>query len=302
MSSRFDTHLTPGLTRKICQIVLFHHDLVGSAWISQRCRTGRHRIHNVFQHLWSHWHLYLLSDFITHSNCRQGRNHRPFDKEQTLFLVQLCVCMFRLGHVWKEQCSNICTKITPVPLLSETAKKQNWFLNCRRLEKHSNLSTSGNSRTPSCCNLAPACLLMDDTGLSVTPMIHGSTLEMIESSPTTLGSCEGYDTVDAVSEGRNFSVSTTSTRLPLPCVFFSCFCPYFCWRNCHALHHRDSSSLPPYDQVFQFSRVDVCRARVGRAGRAITSLVLVFTFVLSLASLERVNLLPVIVRTRSTSR
>ena len=48
---------------------------------------------------------------------------------------------------------------------------------------------------------APACLLMDDTELSVAPMIHGSTLEMQESSPTTLGSCEGYDTVEAFSEG-----------------------------------------------------------------------------------------------------
>ena len=48
---------------------------------------------------------------------------------------------------------------------------------------------------------APACLLVDDTELSVTPTIHGFTLEMHESSPTTLGSCEGYDTVEAVSEG-----------------------------------------------------------------------------------------------------
>ena len=43
------------------------------------------------------------------------------------------------------------------------------------------------------------------------------------------------------------------------------------------------------------ARVDVCRARVGRAGRAISSLVLVFTFALSLTFLERVNLHPVII-------
>ena len=42
---------------------------------------------------------------------------------------------------------------------------------------------------------------MDDTELSATAMIHGSTLEMHESSPITLGACEGYDTVEAVSEG-----------------------------------------------------------------------------------------------------
>ena len=64
--------------------------------------TGRYRLLNVFQHLRTHWHLYLLSDFITHSSCRQGRNHRPFDKEQTLFLVQLCVATFRHDRRFSE--------------------------------------------------------------------------------------------------------------------------------------------------------------------------------------------------------
>ena len=45
------------------------------------------------------------------------------------------------------------------------------------------------------------------------------------------------------------------------------------------------------------ARVDVCRGRVGRAGRAISSLVLGFTFALSLTFLERVNLHPVIICT-----
>ena len=129
MSSGFDAHLAPGLIRKVCQIVLFHHDLIGSAWISERCKTSRHRLINVFQHLRTHWHVHLLSDFTTHSRCRQGRNHRPFDKEKTLFLVQLCVATFRLGLVKEEVCSSVCTKITPKPLLSETAKRQNLFLN-----------------------------------------------------------------------------------------------------------------------------------------------------------------------------
>ena len=40
----------------------------------------------------------------------------------------------------------------------------------------------------------------------------------------------------------------------------------------------------------------------GRAGRAISSLVLVFTFALSLTFLERVNLHPVIICTRFISR
>ena len=42
------------------------------------------------------------SDFITQSSCRQGRNHRPLDKGQTLFLVQLCVATFRTDLV--RQC------------------------------------------------------------------------------------------------------------------------------------------------------------------------------------------------------
>ena len=77
----------------------------------------------------------------THTSCRQRGNHHPFDKEQTLFLVQLCLAVFRLDLVRKEQCTSVCTKITPVLLLSETTKRQNWFLNYTRVEKHSNCSS-----------------------------------------------------------------------------------------------------------------------------------------------------------------
>ena len=49
------------------------------------------------------------------------------------------------------------------------------------------------------------------------------------------------------------------------------------------------------------ARVDVCGARVGRAGRAISFLVLVFAFALHLTFLERVDLHPVIVCARSIS-
>ena len=97
--------------------------------------TSRHRLLDVFQHLRTLEHLQLLSDFVTHTSCRQGRNQHPFDKEQTLFLVQLCLAVFRLDLAKKEQCINVCTKITPVPLLRETTKRQNWFLNCSRLDK-----------------------------------------------------------------------------------------------------------------------------------------------------------------------
>ena len=44
------------------------------------------------------------------------------------------------------------------------------------------------------------CLFID-TELIVTPMIHGSMFELHVSSPIVFGVCEGYDTVEAVSEG-----------------------------------------------------------------------------------------------------
>ena len=94
--------------------------------------------HNVFQHLRTHRHLQFPSNFATHTSCRQGRNQHPFDKEQTLFHVQLCSAKFRLDFVKREQCTSVCTKITPVSLLSE---RQNWFLNCTRVERHSNCSS-----------------------------------------------------------------------------------------------------------------------------------------------------------------
>ena len=49
------------------------------------------------------------------------------------------------------------------------------------------------------------------------------------------------------------------------------------------------------------ARVDVCRARVGRAGRAISFLLLVFAFTLPLVFLERLDLHPVIICARSIS-
>ena len=49
------------------------------------------------------------------------------------------------------------------------------------------------------------------------------------------------------------------------------------------------------------ARVDVCRARVGRAGRATSFLVVVFAFALHLAFFERVDLHPVVICARSIS-
>ena len=215
---RDSTHiLHQSLPRKVCQTVQFHHDLIGSAKVSESCRTRKHRLLIVFKDLRTHWRLQLL-ERLRHSH--QGRNQHP------LFLVQLCLAVFRQDLVKKKQCTSVCTKITPVLLLSETNKRQNWFLNCTPRGKALELFVllevcmspvvppscgsqaplavwipgSGNDtfcpgyvsgQACSCAPLsrskysAPACLLVD-TELIVTPMIHGSTFELHESSPSVL--------------------------------------------------------------------------------------------------------------------
>ena len=121
-------------------------------------------------------------------------------------------------------------------LLSETTKRQDGFLNRTRVEKHSNCpsfwkfvchqsSSVMLESSSTCCvdsRITQRYLLSSirewtgvqlcstvkkrTLGTNLSPCGHGierhkSTLEMHESSPTTLGSCEGYDTVEAVSEG-----------------------------------------------------------------------------------------------------
>ena len=51
--------------------------------------------------------------------------------------------------------------------------------------------------------ILPACLLVEDMELIVIPMIKPfcSTSGLHERDPIVLGVCEGYDTVEAVSEG-----------------------------------------------------------------------------------------------------
>ena len=58
---------------------------------------------------------------------------------------------------------------------------------------------------------------------------------------------------------------------------------------------------PMYSPATVLAHVDVCRALVGRPGRAISFLVWVFAFALPLAFLERVDLHPVIICARSIS-
>ena len=141
MPSGFDAHLAPGLTRKVCQTVLFHHDLVGSARISESCRTRRHRLLNVFQHLRTHWHSYLLSDFVPHTSCQRGRNHHPFLKKPTLFhcaTVFGCVSSGSCHERTVYQCLHEDHCSTPA---ERDNQERDWFLNCSRVEKHSNCSS-----------------------------------------------------------------------------------------------------------------------------------------------------------------
>ena len=42
---------------------------------------------------------------------------------------------FCLDLVREEQCTSVCTKITPIPVLSETTKRQDGFLNLTHVEK-----------------------------------------------------------------------------------------------------------------------------------------------------------------------
>ena len=87
---------------------------------------------------------------------------------------------------------------------------------------------------------------------------------------------------------------------PFTCVFTLAFASI----SVGGIVIRSSTGIPAvFRPMSRFAtilaRVDVCGARVGRA---ISSLMLVFTFAFSLTFLERVNLHPVIICTRSISR
>ena len=87
---------------------------------------------------------------------------------------------------------------------------------------------------------------------------------------------------------------------PFACVFTLAFASI----SVGGIVARSSTGIPAvFCPMSRFAtvlaHVDVCRARVGRA---ISSLVLVFTIALSLTFLERVNLHLVIICTRSISR
>ena len=90
---------------------------------------------------------------------------------------------------------------------------------------------------------------------------------------------------------------------PYTCVFTLAFASI----SVGGIVVRSSTGIPAVFRPLSSSdtvlaSVDVCRAPVGRAARAISSPALVLTFAFSLTFLERVNLHPVIICTRSISR
>ena len=192
----------------------------------------------------------------THTSCQQGR--KPHPVKQVLFHASQCLPVFRLDLVKEKQWSSVCTTITPVLLLCVTNQRQDWFFEL--LEKHSNFpsfwkiaSSSVGVEFHLLCGfqdqtmvfVSPVCLFVD-TELIVTPVIHGSTSELHESSLIVFCVCEGYDTIELVSEG--WFVSTTSTHLFFPfCVSHdSCFSVWSgsnLW-NCE-LFHLVSSNFSP---------------------------------------------------------
>ena len=70
-----------------------------------------------------------LLRFIETPTATAKKKTEANDKEQTLFLVQLCLAMLGLDHVLREECTCVRAKITP--LLSGTTKKEDGFFEPR---------------------------------------------------------------------------------------------------------------------------------------------------------------------------
>ena len=123
-------------------------------------------------------------------------------------------------------------------------------------------------------------------GIDCHTHVHGSTLERNESSPTTLGCCKDTTQLKLFQKaGVVLFRQRPRVCLFLYLCFYLCFCQHFCRLNCHTLPTGIPAvfrSMPRFATVL--ASVDVCKARVGRA---ISSLVLFFTFALSFTFLER---------------
>ena len=150
---------------------------------------------------------------LRHTSSQQER--KPHPVKQVLFHASQCSLVFRLDLVKEKQWFSVCTTITPVLLLCVTNQRQGLIF--QLLEKNSNFPSFWKiecHRTSSVgvefhlCGFqdqttvffSPVCLFVE-TELIVTPVIHGSTSELHESSLIVFCVCEGYDTLELVSEG-----------------------------------------------------------------------------------------------------
>ena len=104
----------------------------------------------------------------------------------------------------------------------------------------------------------------------------------------TLGVCESTTRLKLFQKADSFPQRQRACfSLCLSCdsCLSACCCCY--WWNCRTLLHLSPAVFRPMSSsATVLARVDVCRARVGSAGRAISFLVLVFAFALPLAFLE----------------
>ena len=326
VSSGFDTHLAPGLTRKMIQIVLFSitiwSGVPGSLSVAGRASIGSSTSSSICGPIGicNSWATSSLTPAVV-----KGATSVPLTKNK---LSSLCnyVASFRLGLVKKEQCSNICTKITPIHLLSETAKRLNWFLNFTRVDKYSN-----------CSSFWKFCLspvVLRHVGV-LFHLLCGfqdqATVSFVLDTRVAVRHCKEANTrhqLVSLWMTRNWLPHPWSTAPRLNCTrviqwhrclwrirhSWSCFRTQILFRfaflrvavTSGGTVIRSSTRSPAVlrpvsSHATVLARVDVCRAGVGRAGRAISSLVEVFALALSLAFLGRVDLNLVIICAGSIS-
>ena len=117
---------------------------------------------------------------------------------------------------------------------------------------------------------ALACLLVEDTESIVTPVIQPfcSSSGLHERAPIAVGVCEGYDTIEAGSFPQNVHVFA----YPFAFLLTLAFLRVAVVTGGIVVRSTWSPAVfrPMSSSATVLARVDVCRARVGRADRAIS--------------------------------
>ena len=299
VSSRFDTHLTPRLTREVCPTVLFHHDLIGSGWISESCKTGRHRLLIVFQHLWSHWHLYLLRDFITHSSCRQGRNHRSNWFLHCTRVQKHLIC----SSFWKFVCHQ-----SPSVVLGSSSTCS---VNSKIRQRHFLSWILDRTCEKLCVNHCPGANTLHQ--LVSLWMTRNSVSRPWSTGPRlkcTRVLQQHSDLENDTARLKLFQKAGSFLQRRRVCFYLclscgSCLSAFCCWywRNCRTLLHLGLQQSFTWCPVLpQFLHMLISAELVLIVLVVRFPLDFVFAFTLPFTFLERVNLHPVIICTRSISR